>query len=245
MRKLTSTKKSKIFNWQNGETQQFDLNAAMPIVMPTVDGTSQDRVRAVKISQDRIAQAAKGLPAFDQTKTARQQSAGAATPQTLAKLKKDVCLKLLGKGILENEHLIAIEELREVAEAFMLSGGTPSWARDRVDGGKGFQDPLEQMSPAVRRMWRLSYRPWLLDLVQDPIRRETRYETHIYVGVPGFVRAICVDNIGLNSAEKGLRLPRDKGIGGLLLRFALDRYLMFSHNGKKTAEFCGLEKRAC
>ena len=138
MRKLTSTKKSKIFNWQKDETQQFDLNATKAIIMPTVNGTSQDRVRAVKISQDRLAQAVRGLPAFDQDRTARQQSAGAATPQTLGKLKKDVCLKLLGKGILENEHLIAVEELRYVAKPHTFSVGILSWAQGSVDGADGF-----------------------------------------------------------------------------------------------------------
>ena len=216
----------------------------MPIIMPTVDGTPQDRVRAVKISQDRLAQAVRGLPAFDQDRTARQQSAGAATPQTLGKLKKDVCLKLLGKGILENEHLTAVEEMRDVSEAFTLSGGIPSWARDRVDGGGVFQDPLDRISPSVRRMWKLCYRPWLLDLVQDPIRRETRSGTHVYVGAPGFVYAVVVDNIGLQQAERGLGLPVRMGYGGLILRFALDRYCELAFGRKKTAENWALKKTA-
>lgn len=229
------------------------------------------RMGFVKISRDRLAQTAPAFPGYASPKPAKRRAstkkAGKAkkgkgeasaadidgegkdrgTAQTRAKLKADQVQSLYRRGTLDRVHVEAAERIASVREA-LGRGLTPGAAliSDRVQGGGAFRDPLQRMGEREGRWWLQEYRPWLLDLVNDPIIRETKRKRQVFYCAIGFTMAVVVDNWCIADAEDHCRIPRNMGLGAVLLRIALDRYALIAglRSGEKTRDFAGFEKAA-
>jgi hypothetical protein len=141
-----------------------------------------------------------------------------ATPETRAKLRSDVVLKLHRGGRLRLEQLQAAEELRRIWQA-LGRGLFASAARlDAPIGGasrKPDRDPLGALAAGEEIAYRRRYRPWSreLSIALAGGRRSTRLQ---------LVLDIVVDNLGTRQADRqyGLR----HGAALALLQSALLRY---------------------
>lgn len=195
-----------------------------------IEGWKGQKVQLVKQSKERMRSAALALPALDPGKRQRLFEAGEATPETRAKRRSDVCLGLLRRELLDKEHLTAVEEMREIHWAWSKVGYASGMLGMRVDGGKGPGDPLDRIPEHVARTYQLIYLPWLRELVDDPITQRTATMERRFVIAPALVALVVIDNVGLNAAEKRCGVPKDKGLGSIVLRIALERYLDWKAN---------------
>lgn len=208
----------------------------------------------VKISRERLAQAAPAFPGYVPQKPVKRRGRNAhkvgeaidrGTAETRAKLKADQVQTLFRRGTLDKVHVEAAERIAAVREA-LGRGLAPGAAQigDRVQGGGAFRDPLQRMSEREGRWWLGEYRPWLADLVSDPICRVTKTKRQVFNCSIGFTMAVVVENWCLADAEDYCRIPRNMGVGAVLLRIALDRYALIAglRNGAKVNEIAAFEK---
>lgn len=220
------------------------------------------RMGFVKISRERLAQTAPAFPGFAAKKPVKRRGAGkpkkggqgadkvaagddAGTPQTRAKLKVDQVQTLYRRGTLDQVHVEAAERIVSVREA-LGRGLSPGAAQisPRVQGGGAFRDPLQRMSEREMRWWLGEYRPWLADLVSDPIVRVTKTKRQVFGCAIGFTMAVVVENWCIEEAEDYCKLPRNLGVGRCILRIALDRYALIAglRSGQKINEIAAFEK---
>lgn len=183
---------------------------------------------AVKLAKARLRDAALAMPCWHPDKRRLAIEAGNATPETRAKVKRDVCESLVKRKqpLLDKEHLLAVEEIRDIHAAWARIGYASGNFAMRVDGGK-MGDPLDRIPARVARAYQRNYLPWLRELAAEPIEQETPQLRRVFLCAPLFAVAIVVDNLGLNDAERRFGFPRDKGLGGVVLRIALERYLLW------------------
>lgn len=212
----------------------------------------------IKLSRERLAQAAPAFPGYAAQKPAKRRGRNAhkvggavdrGTPETRAKLRADVVAGLFRRSALDAVHVTAAVRIGAVREA-LGRGLTPGAVQlgERVDGGGGtmFRDPMARMSASEGRWWLGEYRPWLLDLVGDPPVRVTARKRQVMLCAVGLTMAVVIDNWGVQEAEEFCGLPRKMGVGQALLRIALDRYALIAglRSGAKITEFAGFSDAA-
>lgn len=212
------------------------------------------RMGFVKMSRETLAQTAPAFPGFVSRKPVKRRGRNAhkvgeaidrGTAETRAKLKADQVQALFRRGTLDKVHVEAAERIAAVREA-LGRGLAPGAAQigDRVQGGGAFRDPLQRMSEREGRWWLGEYRPWLADLVSDPICRVTKTKRQVFNCAIGFTMAVVVENWCIEEAEDYCKLPRNLGVGRCILRIALDRYALIAglRSGAKVNEIAAFEK---
>jgi len=260
---MTADMKTEIIDWTGVEAPSaYPLPAWLDLLSASERGERDKRIASaarmgfVKISQERLAQTAPAFPGFVSRKPVKRRGKNAAkvgeavdrgTPQTRAKLKTDQVQALFRRGTLDQVHVAAADRIASVREA-LGRGLTPGAAviGTRVQGGAAFRDPMQRMNEREGKWWLEEYRPWLADLVSDPIYRETKTKRQVFYCAIGFTMAIVVDNWCLADAEDYCGIPRNMGVGAVLLRIALDRYALIAgmRAGEKTSGIRAFEKVA-
>ena len=161
-----------------------------------------------------LAQKAAGVPAAG--------PAGEAvppTPETAAKLRRDVVQMLEDQGRLRPEHVRAAHEVRRVWEAFGRGLFTRAQSIAPVAERRKramFADPVGRLSLAEERAWRLRYRPWAREMaitVAAGTIRTSRLQ---------LVLDIVVDNNGTRQVEGWYRMRHGAALEHV--RAALHRY---------------------
>ncbi|MFN4229831.1 hypothetical protein [Parvibaculum sp.] len=260
---MTVGTKTEIIDWSGVEAPSaWPLPVWLDLLTSAERGERDKRMASavrmgfVKVSRETLAQTAPAFPGYAARKPVKRRGKNAhrvgeaidhGTAQTRAKLKADQVKSLYRRGTLDQVHVTAAERIAAVREA-LGRALTPGAAliSDRVQGGGAFRDPLQRMGEREGRWWLNEYRPWLLDLVNDPIIRETKTKRQVFYCAVGFTMAVVVDNWCVQEAEEFCRLPTKKGIGQVLLRIALDRYALIAglRSGEKTSGFAGLDEAA-
>ena len=141
------------------------------------------------------------------------------TPETASRLRRDLVARLAREGRLGPEQVRAALEVRRVWEAFGRGlFPTVDATAPIVQRGKHamFVDPIERLTPAEERAWRLRYRPWAREMavtVAAGAIRTTRLQ---------LILDVVVDNHGLREVEGWYRMRH----GGAIehVRAALHRY---------------------
>ena len=141
------------------------------------------------------------------------------TPETAAKLRRDLVARLAQQGRLGGEQVRAALEIRRVWEAFgrglFPTVDTTAPIAERRKQAL-FIDPIDRLTPAEERAWRLRYRPWAREMavtVAAGAIRTTRLQ---------LILDVVVDNHGLREVEGWYRMRH----GGAIehIRAALHRY---------------------
>lgn len=141
------------------------------------------------------------------------------TPQTAAKLKRDLILHLYEKGRLRREHLEAAEEIRRIWQAFSRSLGPTAVNIDALATGRQVaqgRQPLEWLSATEEHIWRKRYRPWAREMSNGSCGGTIR------VTLFQIVLEIVVDNRSLRRVEGAYRMRH--GDAAKYLEGALTRY---------------------
>ena len=141
------------------------------------------------------------------------------TPETAAKLRRDLVVRLAGEGRLGREQVRAALEVRRVWEAF--GRGLFPAARHIAPVGERakramFVDPIDRLTRAEERAWRLRYRPWAREMavtVAAGAIRTTRLQ---------LILDVVVDNHGLREVEGWYRMRHGAALEHI--RAALHRY---------------------
>lgn len=253
--------RTEFIDWTGVETQSpFPLPVWLDLLTSAERRDLDDRLASarrmgfVKVSRERLAQTAPAFPGFVSRKPVRRRGRNAhraaeaidqGTAETRAKLRVDQVQSLYRRGTLDQVHVAAAERIAAVREA-LARGLSPAAAQlgDRVQGGGAFRDPLQRMSEREGRWWLGEYRPWLQDIVNDPIVRVTKTKRQVFNCAIGFTMAVVVDNWCIEEAEDYCRMPRNLGVGRCVLRIALDRYALIAglRIGVKVNEIAGFEK---
>ncbi len=141
------------------------------------------------------------------------------TPETAARLRRDLVARLAQEGRLGREQVRAALEVRRVWEAF--GRGLFPGARAIAPVGQRtrramFVDPIDRLTVEEERAWRLRYRPWAREMavtVAAGAIRTTRLQ---------LILDVVVDNHGLREVEGWYRMRH----GGAIehIRAALHRY---------------------
>lgn len=156
--------------------------------------------------------------------TARRRGAAAVpmpgpTPQTAAKLRRDLVLHLYEKGRLRTEHVEAAEDIRRIWQAFSRSLGPTAVNSSTLATGRQApqaRQPIEWLTAAEEQIWRTRYRPWAREMGASPcggIIRVTLFQV---------ILEIVVDNRGLRQTEGLYRMRH--GDAADHLQAALTRY---------------------
>ena len=141
------------------------------------------------------------------------------TPETAARLRRDLVARLAGEGRLGRGQVRAALEVRRVWEAFGR-GLFPATNTMTPAAGRGrramFIDPIDRLTRLEEAAWRLRYRPWAREMavtVAAGAIRTTRLQ---------LILDVVVDNHGLREVEGWYRMRH----GGAIehIRAALHRY---------------------
>lgn len=209
----------------------------------------------VKLSRDRLGQTASAAPGAvmkrpREGRPGRQKLSDLVdrgTPETRRKLRADEMAKLHRQGAVDDVHMTAADQIAQVREA-LGRGLTPGAApiSTRVQGGVAWRDPISRMTQSEQAWWRLRYRPWLIDLIADPITRETKTKRQKFYCAVGLTMAVVCENWTIQEAEQYCGLPTRKGMGRVILRIALDRYALMAgmRSGERMAETRAFENAA-
>ena len=141
------------------------------------------------------------------------------TPETAAKLRRDLVQRLAAEGRLGREQVRAAFEVRRIWEAFGrgLFPATNTMAAAAARGRRAmFVDPIDRLTRQEEAAWRLRYRPWAREMavtVAAGAVRTTRLQ---------LILDVVVDNHGLREVEGWYRMRH----GGAVehIRAALHRY---------------------
>ena len=145
------------------------------------------------------------------------------TPETVAKLRRDVVERLHNEGRLQAEHFRAANEIRRVWEAVGrgIFPGAHKWDHAGQPHQKGmFRDPIDRMTEAEEIMWRRRYRPWAREMsleIAAGVVRVSRLQV---------VLDIVVDNYGLRQVEAWYRMRH--GVAYEHVLASLNRYAELS-----------------
>lgn len=149
----------------------------------------------------------------------RRRAASGPTPQTVAKLRRDLILHLYEKGSLRAEQVEAAEEIRRIWQAFSRSLGPTAVNSEALATGRQAaqgRQPIEWLTAAEETIWRTRYRPWAREMGASPCGgtiRVTRFQ---------LVLETVVDNRSLRQVEGFYRMRH--GMAVEHLRTALTRY---------------------
>ena len=141
------------------------------------------------------------------------------TPETAAKLRRDLVARLAREGRLGREQVRAALEVRRVWEAFGRGLFPATNTMAAVAGRREramFVDPIDRLTPEEERAWRLRYRPWAREMavtVAAGAIRTTRLQ---------LILDVVVDNHGLREVEGWYRMRHGAAIEHI--RAALHRY---------------------
>jgi hypothetical protein len=141
------------------------------------------------------------------------------TPQTAAKLRRDLVLHLYRSGRLRMEHLEAAEEIRRIWQAFSRSLGPTAVNTEALATGRRTahgRQPIEWLTGTEEEIWRARYRPWAREMTATPCGgtiRVTQFQ---------IVLDLVVDNQSLRQTEGFYRMRH--GDGAVHLVAALHRY---------------------
>lgn len=223
-----------MIDWRDAP-EEYTLTPELAfMLMPGGGGGAAQRYGQglAKVAKQRLAAAGAALPGLRprdaEGLTAEERRAGAATPQTRAKLKADVILKLYRQGRIEQAHVRAAEEIRDVYEGLARGMQPATHVVMRVDGGQ-WRDPLQRMTSWERDRFDARYLPWLLDLVTGPPERQRGQRRVVYRCALWLAMAVVVHNHGVKSAARRCRIDHlQNGMGTALLRIVLDRYAMLA-----------------
>ncbi len=162
---------------------------------------------------------------------AREAELAGGTEATKARLKPDQLLRLLKSGKLEQSHLDAAEEIRDVFEALTRQLGAKAQDLARQPSGRRNRrpvtQPFERLPPGLRTCYVRNYRPWA------QIAGATWWRKPGRGGVDGLsvrhlalVIEIVVDGHSLGEVAAGLRLRRRDGLKIVadILRETLELY---------------------
>lgn len=162
---------------------------------------------------------------------ARQADPAGGTEETRARLKPDQLLRLLRRGKLDQVHLDAAEEIREVFEALTRQIGAKAQNLARLPAGRRNRrpvvQPVECLPPGLWACYVRNYRPWA------EIAGATRWRKPGRGGVDdlrvrhlALVIEIVVDGRSLGEVAAGLRLRRRDGLKIVadILRESLELY---------------------
>lgn len=141
------------------------------------------------------------------------------TPETRAKLRRDVIERLFKEGRLEEEHVRAAREIRRVWEGIgrsLFPSGATFGSPRQPHLRRAAREPMQRMSDVEEIIWRRRYRPWA-DEMSLPIATST-----VRVSRLQLVLDVVVDNYGLRQVEAWYRMRH--GMGFEYLRSALRRY---------------------
>jgi hypothetical protein len=145
------------------------------------------------------------------------------TPQTRARLVQDPVRHMLRKGTLEQEHVDAAEEIRDVFEAVtagLLASARRLDVHEVIAGSerRAFRQPIERLPERLGTLWRRRYKPWAdaVDAVEVGRSANARWSAL------GLTIAVLVDGRTLNAIDRELRLRR--GTAAAQFRGALHRY---------------------
>ena len=141
------------------------------------------------------------------------------TPETAAKLRRDIVVRLAQEGRLDREQVAAALEVRRVWEAFGRGLFPATNTLAPVAGRRKqamFIDPIDRLTRQEEAAWRLRYRPWAREMavtVAAGAIRTSRLQ---------LILDIVVDNHGLREVEGWYRMRH----GGAIehIRAALHRY---------------------
>jgi hypothetical protein len=152
------------------------------------------------------------------------------TPQTVAKLRRDIVERLRQEGRLSEEQARAAAEVRRVWEAF--GRGLFPRAREldqpRKPHGGMFVDPVERLTDGEERIWRLRYRPWAREMSVEIVANVVR------VSRLQLVLDVVVDNFGVRQVEGWYRLRHGHALEHV--RSALERYCEIAGWTARTGE---------
>lgn len=141
------------------------------------------------------------------------------TPQTAAKLRRDLIDHFLSKGRLRPEHAAAAEDIRRIWQAFSRCLGPTAVNPAALATGRRsgqLRQPIEWLTAAEETIWRDRYRPWAREMSACPCGgtiRVTRFQVAI---------EIVVDNRGVRQLEGFYRMRHGAAVDHL--RRALQRY---------------------
>ena len=151
--------------------------------------------------------------------TAVQSCDAGPTPETVRKLRRDIVARLARGARLGEEQLRAALEIRRVWEAFgrgLFPATRPvAPVADRRRRAM-FTDPIDRLTPAEERAWRLRYRPWAREMavtVAAGAVRTTRLQ---------LILDVVIDNHGLRQVEGWYRMRHGAAVEHI--RAALHRY---------------------
>lgn len=148
------------------------------------------------------------------------------TPETKAKLKSDVVLKLYQAKRLTREQFCAAEEIRQIWEALGRGMFPSSGALLFGTGGGSPGSPVERLSEDEENKWKNNYTPWAKGIGKDVVTPHTGTWRHKgnFVTYSQLVYDVVVDNRGPSQLEKEYKVPRGKGVVTKLLQTALTEY---------------------
>lgn len=144
------------------------------------------------------------------------------TPETKAKLKSDVVLKLYQAKRLTREQFCAAEEIRQIWEAMGRGMFPSSGALLFGAGGGNPGSPVERLSEDEEWKWKNNYTPWAKGIG----KKEAIVES--VVTYSQLVYDVVVDNRGPSQLEKEYKITAGKGKVTKLLQTALTEYAVIA-----------------
>lgn len=148
-----------------------------------------------------------------------ERAAIGPTPETAAKLKRDLIAHLRDKGRLTPEQARAAEEVRRIWQAFSRILGPSATNPATLATGRqagGARMPIDWLTDVEETIWRDSYRPWASERAAQPCGGTIRV-TEFQI-----VLEIVVDNRSLRQTEGFYRMRH--GAAFEIVRSALHRY---------------------
>ncbi len=149
------------------------------------------------------------------------------TPQTVAKLRYDVIGRALQEGRIHPEQMAAAQEIRQLIEAWTRgfgsgggnvtsdSGGT-RFNFQTIDGG-GFREPIDRLTDAEERNWRLHYKPFAEQMKHVVVCGAPERATALSLTID-----VAVDNNPFGQLDKRYRLRN--GTASDIVRHSLWKY---------------------
>lgn len=150
---------------------------------------------------------------------AERADAVGPTPETAAKLKRDLVAHLRDKGRLSSEQAQAAEEVRRIWQAFSRILGPSATNPATLATGRqagGARMPIDWLTDMEETIWRNHYRPWAAEMAAQPCGGTIRV-TQFQV-----VLEIVVDNRSLRQTEGFYRMRH--GAAFEIVNVALHRY---------------------
>lgn len=174
---------------------------------------------------------------------ARGVAAGNATPETVAKCRRDQVLGWLERGHLSRAQATAAEEIRDIWETIARQGGPSVSNPGGQGGGKGARlvmDPvlgqpssptaIQTMKPKMRARYRKAYLPWAESLRVEPVTRSggANKRDIVHTEALAMTISLVIDNHSVTVLEEVYGLPVRAKVAQLVIRSALQRYVDIS-----------------